>query len=47
MKTQVLLVLMVVPSLRKNHKIWEQQQIFFDKKNVTSYGYVIVDIEIQ
>jgi len=25
----------------------EQQQIFFDKKNVTSYGYVIVDIEIQ
>ena len=25
----------------------EQQQIFFDKKNVTSYGYVIVDIEVQ
>lgn len=29
------------------HFVNEQQQIFFDKKNVTSYGYVIVDIEIQ
>ena len=25
----------------------EQQQIFFDKKNVTSYGNVIADIEVQ